>query len=116
MIKKNCKNCNKEVLKLKAEIARVVNSFCSHSCANTYNNKRIRRNYTDGSGSYRSRALRELGRFCSNKSCPIKKCDIIIEEIMLDVDHKDNNRSHNDLDNLQVLCVWCHRLKTRGKI
>jgi hypothetical protein len=33
---------------------------------------------------------------------------------MLDVDHIDNDRSNNELENLQILCVWCHSLKTRS--
>src|SRR5438876_2230962 len=33
---------------------------------------------------------------------------------MLDVDHLDNDRTNNSLDNLRVVCVWCHALKTRG--
>lgn len=33
---------------------------------------------------------------------------------MLDVDHIDSNRSNAALSNLQILCIWCHALKTRG--
>lgn len=33
---------------------------------------------------------------------------------MLDVDHIDGNHQNHDLSNLQLLCGWCHLLKTRG--
>jgi hypothetical protein len=42
------------------------------------------------------------GRFCTHKS--------------LCIDHKDNNNSNNDLDNLQLLCRSCNTKKNpRGK-
>jgi len=34
-----CKNCNKTFLKIKSNIIKTPNSFCSMSCAGTYNNK-----------------------------------------------------------------------------
>jgi 5-methylcytosine-specific restriction endonuclease McrA len=30
----------------------------------------------------------------------------------LDIDHRDGNHANNDLENLQVICANCHRLKT----
>jgi len=61
-----------------------------------------------GSGTtYRSRALRVLGKRCS-------RCGFEKDERMLDVDHIDCDRLNNDITNLQVLCVWCHALKTRN--
>lgn len=35
----NCKNCDKEFNKTKAELKKHKNNFCSQSCAATYNNK-----------------------------------------------------------------------------
>lgn len=32
---------------------------------------------------------------------------------MLDADHVNGDRSNSKKGNLQVLCVWCHALKTR---
>ena len=36
-----------------------------------------------------------------------------VPEELLDVHHIDSNRSHNDINNLAVLCVWCHAIVTR---
>lgn len=58
-----------------------------------------------GIHTYRTRALRQ------NKACV--KCGYSHDVRMLDVDHVDGNRKNNDIGNLQVLCVWCHALKTR---
>jgi len=70
-------------------------------------------NYAEGSKSYRKRAFRYYGKNCENPECPI---GIPIPEEMLDVDHIDSNRERNCKENLQVLCVWCHAVKTRLKI
>lgn len=42
-----------------------------------------------------------------------RECGYHKYEQMLDVDHINSNRKDNKLCNLQVLCVWCHALKTR---
>lgn len=63
--------------------------------------------YATGKWGYRKRALKHLGKICN-------KCGYDKDERMLDVDHKDNNRKNGNLSNLEVLCVWCHALKTRG--
>jgi hypothetical protein len=57
--------------------------------------------------NYRIRALRHYGAKCSN-------CGYDAHSQMLDVDHIDSDHANNALENLQVLCVWCHALKTRG--
>jgi hypothetical protein len=66
-----------------------------------------------GKASYRQRALKKYGRECGNQSCQIRAAGIVIPEEMLDVDHIDNDRENNSLENLKVLCVWCHAVKTR---
>jgi 5-methylcytosine-specific restriction endonuclease McrA len=41
------------------------------------------------------------------------KCGFVAENLcQLDIDHKDENHENNSLENLQVLCANCHRLKT----
>jgi hypothetical protein len=62
--------------------------------------------FKDGSSRYRKRALREYGAKC-------KECGYSELTKMLDADHIDSNRKNSKIENLQVLCVWCHALKTR---
>ena len=64
------------------------------------------KHYKGGKTSYRVRAFREYGKKC-------KECGYDELEAMLDADHIDGNRSNNVIQNLQVLCVWCHAYKTR---
>lgn len=61
---------------------------------------------TDSKTTYRNRALMEYGAYCN-------LCEYAYDVRMLDVDHIDGNRKNGKLDNLQVLCLWCHALKTR---
>ena len=62
--------------------------------------------YKTGMFSYRAKAFFHYGKKC-------RRCGYDKYEQMLDVDHKDSNRNNNKLENLEVLCVWCHALKTR---
>lgn len=57
--------------------------------------------------AYRKRAFIHYGPKCV-------KCGYDERKKMLDVDHIDSNRQNNAIDNLQVLCVWCHAEKTRA--
>jgi hypothetical protein len=56
--------------------------------------------------TYRKRAFEVYGKACSS-------CHYTHKESMLDVHHIDSNRENNALGNLEVLCVWCHAIKTR---
>lgn len=91
-------------------------NFCSRKCAIGWKNKNAsgenHPNWTDGAATYRKRALEHYGKKCSNTSCKLANI-LNIPEKLLDVDHIDSNRSNNDLQNLQVLCVLCHAIKTR---
>lgn len=62
--------------------------------------------YGKGVVKYRARAIRKYGAVCKN-------CGFNADERMLDVDHIDSNRENSAIENLQVLCVWCHAKKTR---
>jgi hypothetical protein len=61
----------------------------------------------DSEVTYRSKALHFYGESCN-------RCGYELIEKMLDVHHKDGNRSNNTIENLEVLCVWCHALETRN--
>lgn len=84
--------------------------FCSRKCkdkAQTVESGVLDvRHYGEGLTTYRDRALAFYGEKC-------QVCGYNQDVRMLDVDHKDSNRKNAALENLQVLCVWCHVLKTR---
>ena len=86
--------------------------FCSRECKTKAQRiggiKEIQpKHYGSAIAAYRLMAFREYGARCI-------KCGYNQDMRMLDVDHIDSDRSNNDLSNLQVLCIWCHALKTRG--
>jgi len=112
-----CTQCGKKIEKVPSQIkkSKSGNHFCSQSCANAHNNSLYRSgenhpNWNGGYGSYRERALKEYGSCCQNKKCSMGN----VKEEMLDVHHIDGDRGNNAIDNLVVLCVWCHALLTRG--
>lgn len=114
-----CATCGADTVKTPADMRRSPTLYCSRSCASSSNNRKHRRgkkhpNYVNGNSSYRKRALEHYEHVCSNEDCIITKQvgDIPVE--MLDVDHIDEDRTNNHIDNLQLLCVWCHSLKTRN--
>lgn len=110
-----CNNCGKEVYRKKSELKERNTFYCSNSCSASINNSRYRLgknnwNYKEDSPTtYRKRALDTYGEICSSTNCPFEKVD----PRLLDVDHIDSDRSNNHISNLQVLCVWCHAVKTR---
>ena len=74
--------------------------FCSQSCAATVNNSLCRKNYKNGMSTYRERALEYYPNECS-------VCGYNIVEV-LEIHHKDCNRTNNDLENLDILCPTHH--------
>jgi hypothetical protein len=89
--------------------------FCSRYCKDTA--QRIGGlsdlhppHYGTGTGegtNYREQAFRIYGARCGS-------CGYSEDSRMLDVHHIDSDRKNNSIRNWQVLCVWCHALKTRG--
>ena len=106
-----CDNCSKVFRKSFANIKKSKKHFCSRPCAN----KII--SYKHGNSiKYRKKALKYFGAFCQNPSCKITESGIQLDEFLLDVDHINNDRSNCELSNLQILCVYCHAIKSRSKI
>ena len=78
---------------------------CSRSCANKH---RFGIRYKIGrpqdkvvsEKALKIRLIKERGKFC-------EKCDYDKSEI-LQVHHKDRNRSNNSLENLELICPNCH--------
>lgn len=64
--------------------------------------------YSDGSYTYRDIALRNYPHEC--ELCG----DKIVE--LLDAHHIDHNRKNNAVENLMLVCPYCHALETRRLI
>ena len=96
---KPCIICGKMIL------ASLNKKTCSRSCANV---QRAGIKYKIGSPrdkvksqqALKLRLIKERGKKC-------EKCDYGKYEI-LQVHHKDRNRNHNDLENLELICPNCH--------
>ncbi len=108
-----CGNCGVEFKRKRKFLSNSRSGiyFCSRSCKDegqrTEGIKAAQpSHYKNGKTCYRALAFRNYGKRCG-------RCSYAYDERMLDVDHIDGNRANNKLDNLQVLCVWCHALKTR---
>jgi hypothetical protein len=101
-----CSVCGKQVYKNLSRLGYSDSGlmFCSKSCANGFNNEqRSGENHplwTNGLGSYRDRALKHYGANCTI-------CGYSIEAV-LEVHHRDGNREHNSIENLDVLCPTHH--------
>ena len=111
----SCAQCGKEIRRAAKRLAIPVSglSFCDRVCKALA--QRVEGgqpdvqppHYGTGKTIYRPRAFKAYGKVCLN-------CGYSRHERMLDVHHIDSDRSNNELDNLVVLCVWCHGLETRG--
>ena len=112
-----CAKCGKQIRRRPSQIARSKTGlqFCSQACHNQAQTLEFGiqavhlPHYTnyDTSRSYRRKALAHYGKTC-------QRCGYDAVEKMLDAHHRDGNRQNNKVTNLEVLCVWCHALDTRG--
>ena len=116
----SCHICSKDVWRTPGELekAKTQTYFCGATCRSAWTEKEMpsgekHPRWKGAEKSYRQRALKAYGKQCSNENCVIKAAGIDVPSKMLDVDHTDENRKNNKLENLQVLCVWCHATKTR---
>jgi hypothetical protein len=112
-----CGQCTKakNIQKSKINSSKHGVYFCSRKCKDKgqsvdENCPEIRPgHYIDGKFHYRKRALKQYGSVCKN-------CGYSEIETMLDVHHVDGDRENPSIENLEVLCVWCHALVTRGVV
>lgn len=104
-----CLNCNKSFERRLSGIKKL--NFCNRICKEKYQSGERHPNWKGGLGTYREQAINKFGLKCQNaKKCPLNF--IKLPSFMYEVDHIDSDRKNNTLENLQVLCVWCHRVKT----
>jgi len=115
----SCFVCSKpvHVSPVRLKRSQTGNIFCSRTCSNVVRNTKYKGEnhplWNGGGAIYRKIALDFYGISCTNKECSLIKAGISIPVSMIDVHHRDGNRSHNEISNLEVLCVWCHALVTR---
>ena len=105
---KQCLLCNRlfEVIKSNKKAI-----FCSRVCKEKAYSGENHHNWKGG--SYRQKAIDKYGFVCAKgKDCQLK--NIELPKFLFEVDHIDLDRDNNNIENLQVLCVWCHRLKHSG--
>lgn len=65
----------------------------------------------ESSHRLKTRLIRDGYKEAKCEQCGLKEWQG--EEIVLELDHIDNNHLNNELSNLQILCPNCHALKTR---
>lgn len=101
---KTCPVCKKEFETLKEHSREKM--VCSRGCANSYFRSGVNNpNYKNGSGTnYRFRAFLHKEKKC-------EKCGWSEYPEILEVHHRDRDRSNNDLENLEVLCPTCHEIE-----
>lgn len=100
-----CSECGKFIYKRVSDIKRSKSGklFCTKSCSTIYWNKHLKTgpNNPNYKGlSYRKHALRILGSKCA--FCNYNNKQVI------QVHHKDHNRSNNKIDNLLIVCPTHH--------
>jgi hypothetical protein len=104
-----CAFCNKEYIVHKLGISKSGLRFCSRSCKDKGQRiekygKILRPNcLKDGKSSYREVAFRHYPHNCN-------RCGYNDVTGILKVHHRDRNRNHNDVENLELLCPICHDL------
>lgn len=78
---------------------------CSRNCANTH---RVGIKYKIGSPKDKAKSQQSLKiRLLKSRGTNCERCDYSKTEI-LQVHHKDRDRSNNNLTNLELICPNCH--------
>lgn len=97
-IDKICPNCEKSftVRNTRSNKNQIT---CSTGCYNSFfRSGKDSPNYIHGASTYRNKAIKYYGHKCV-------RCGF---EEVVEVHHKDRDRTNNNLSNLEVLCPNCH--------
>ena len=108
--KLTCSYCGKEFERHQSQTKKNKSGYfyCSKECGNRHKNQlRAESGEWDNSLNYRLHAMSVLPHKCS-------VCGWDEDERILEVHHKDEDRSNNKIDNLCILCPTCHRKITLG--
>ena len=104
-----CKVCKIEFLRSPSKLKNSKSGlyFCSKKCkdyAQSINGGIVEiqpSHYNGGKRVYREKALKHYGKKCN-------RCGYEKHVNILHVHHTDRNRSNNNIENLEVLCLNCH--------
>lgn len=101
-----CAYCGKEIYRVKSKIERNESGhfYCSTTCGNRHKNiiRESSGEWMQATSTYRRRALLTYEHKCA-------VCGWDEDERVLEVHHIDENREHNEVENLCILCPICHR-------
>lgn len=103
-----CGYCGKEVYRAPNVIEKNKTGFfyCSRECGNLHKNQLRKENGEwDNSLNYRKKAFETYEHKCA-------VCGWNEDEKVLEVHHIDENREHNTINNLIILCPICHKKLT----
>ena len=107
-----CAYCGKEIYRKPSEISNNIsgNFYCSKKCGNLAKNRFREESgeWADSYSTYRKRAFQTYPHKCLT-------CGWDEDERILEVHHIDENREHNEIENLCILCPTCHRKITLGQ-
>ena len=106
----NCAYCGKEIYRTAKDIKENKSGFfyCCREHGNIHKNiLRQQNGEWDESSNYRLKAFMTYEHKCA---C----CGWCEDERILEVHHIDENRQHNNVENLMILCPICHRKITLG--
>ena len=106
-----CAYCGKEVYRRPSEVAKNISGkfYCSRECGNLAKNQFREESgeWLNSHSTYRKRAFQAYPHKCL-------VCGWNEDERILEVHHIDENREHNEVENLCILCPICHRKITLG--
>ena len=107
----NCGYCGKQIYRTQKDIDKNISGFfyCSKECGNKHKNqlREERGEWAVSPNNYRSRALKTYLNQCM---C----CGWDEDPRILEAHHIDEDRTHNEIENLCLLCPTCHRKITLG--
>lgn len=100
-----CDFCGKDIYKYVSDVKKW--NFCSSACRDN----KLKKPWEELSPSKRERNYRAFALSQKKNECAC--CGYKEHVRLLDVHHIDGNRKNNALENLIVLCVFCHAAITR---
>jgi hypothetical protein len=107
-----CAHCNKEFLRFKSDIRKRTKNESINFCCVDCKNKavkympEIRPAFYGTAKDYRSIALKAFDNKCN-------RCGNYDSRV-LEVHHKDRDKTNNSLSNLEILCANCHTIEHKS--